>query len=89
MFRRILPNFAPVINNKTYSHEKDIHSTIGAQCHLENQVCGTHPVSYTHLDVYKRQQVKVEKHQVRKVLQECWKLTPASNGLTYTTYRCV
>ena len=37
MFRRILPNFAPVINNKTYSHEKDIHSTIGAQCHLENQ----------------------------------------------------
>ena len=32
-------------------------------------------------------QVKVEKHQVRKVLQECWKLTPASNGLTYTTYQ--
>ena len=31
--------------------------------------------------------VKVEKHQVRKVLQECWKLTPASNGLTYTTYQ--
>ena len=32
-------------------------------------------------------QVKVEKHQVRKVLQECWKLTPASNTLTYTTYQ--
>ena len=32
-------------------------------------------------------QVKVEKHQVRKVLQECWKLTPTSNGLTYTTYQ--
>ena len=32
-------------------------------------------------------QVKVEKHQVRKVLQECWKLTPAPNGLTYTTYQ--
>ena len=32
-------------------------------------------------------QVKVEKYQVRKVLQECWKLTPASNGLTYTTYQ--
>jgi len=32
-------------------------------------------------------QVKVEKHQVRKVVQECWKLTPASNGLTYTTYQ--
>ncbi len=30
-------------------------------------------------------QVKAEKHQVRKVLQECWKLTPANNGLTYTT----
>ena len=30
-------------------------------------------------------QVKAEKHQVRKVVQECWKLTPASNGLTYTT----
>lgn len=32
-------------------------------------------------------QVKAEKHQVRKVLQECWKLTPAQNGLTYTTYQ--
>jgi hypothetical protein len=31
--------------------------------------------------------VKAEKHQVRKVLQECWKLMPASNGLTYTTYQ--
>ncbi len=30
--------------------------------------------------------VKAEKHQVRKVLQECWKLIPAPNGLTYTTY---
>ena len=29
--------------------------------------------------------VKAEKHQVRKVLQECWKLIPAPNGLTYTT----
>lgn len=32
-------------------------------------------------------QVKVEKYQVRKVVQECWKLTPASNTLTYTTYQ--
>ena len=32
-------------------------------------------------------QGKVEKHQVRKVLQECWKLTPAPNTLTYTTYQ--
>lgn len=32
-------------------------------------------------------QVKVEKCQVRKVLQECWKLTPAPNTLTDTTYQ--
>ncbi len=32
-------------------------------------------------------QVKVEKHQVRKVVQECWKLAPAPNTLTYTTYQ--
>lgn len=31
--------------------------------------------------------VKAEKNQVRKVLQECWKLTPVPNGLTYTTYQ--
>lgn len=31
--------------------------------------------------------IKAEKHQVRKVLQECWKLTPAHNTLTYTTYQ--
>ena len=31
--------------------------------------------------------VKAEKYQVRKVLQECWKLTPAPNGLTYITYQ--
>lgn len=29
-------------------------------------------------------QVKVEKSQARKVVQECWKLTPASNSLSYT-----
>lgn len=32
-------------------------------------------------------QVKVEKHQLRKVLQECWKLAHVSNTLTYTTYQ--
>ncbi|MCE8463954.1 MULTISPECIES: primase-helicase family protein [Bacteroides] len=32
-------------------------------------------------------QVKAEKHQVRKVVQDCWKLTPAYNTLTYTTYQ--
>ena len=31
-------------------------------------------------------QVKVERPQVRKVVQECWKLTPAPNSLSYTTY---
>ena len=31
--------------------------------------------------------VKAEKHQVRRVLQECWKLKPAHNTLTYTTYQ--
>ena len=32
-------------------------------------------------------QVKAEKHQVRKVIQDCWKLTPAPNTLTYVTYQ--
>ena len=32
-------------------------------------------------------QVKAEKHQVRKVVQECWKLSPAPNSLSYTTYQ--
>ncbi len=31
-------------------------------------------------------QVKAEKYQVRKVVQEVWKLTSASNSLSYTTY---
>lgn len=31
--------------------------------------------------------VKVEKYQVRRVLQERWKLKPAHNTLTYTTYQ--
>ena len=51
---------------------------------------GTDTFSFCHNDILLllvHSQVKVEKHQVRKVLQECWKLTPASNGLTYTTYQ--
>ena len=32
-------------------------------------------------------QAKVEKSQVRKVVQECWTLVPASNSLSYTTYQ--
>ena len=31
-------------------------------------------------------QVKAEKHQVRKVVQEVWKLTTAPNSLSYTAY---
>ncbi|MCF0220486.1 MAG: helicase, partial [Muribaculaceae bacterium] len=30
--------------------------------------------------------VKVEKSQVRKILKDYWKLSPAPNALTYTTY---
>ena len=48
---------------------------------------GTDTFSFCYSDILLllvHSQVKVEKHQVRKVLQECWKLTPAPNGLTYT-----
>ena len=51
---------------------------------------GTDTFSFCYNDILLllvHSQVKVEKHQVRKVLQECWKLAPASNGLTYTTYQ--
>ena len=51
---------------------------------------GTDTFSFCYNDVLLllvHSQVKVEKHQVRKVLQECWKLTPAPNTLTYTTYQ--
>lgn len=34
-------------------------------------------------------QVKAEKYQVRKVVQESWKLSPAPNSLSYTTYEAV
>ena len=51
---------------------------------------GTDTFSFCYSDILLllvHSQVKVEKHQVRKVLQECWKLIPAPNGLTYTTYQ--
>lgn len=51
---------------------------------------GTDTFSFCYNDVLLllvHSQVKVEKHQVRKVIQECWKLTSASNTLTYTTYQ--
>lgn len=31
-------------------------------------------------------QVRIDKHWLRKIVTENWKLTPAPNGLTYTTY---
>ena len=31
--------------------------------------------------------VKIEKHHLRRIITESWKLTPAPNGLTYTTYQ--
>lgn len=31
-------------------------------------------------------QVRIDKHWLRKIVTEDWKLAPASNGLTYTTY---
>lgn len=31
-------------------------------------------------------QVRLDKHWLRKIVTEDWKLTPAPNGLTYTTY---
>ncbi|WP_165157700.1 primase-helicase family protein [Parabacteroides sp. ZJ-118] len=51
---------------------------------------GTDTFSFGYNDILlllQHSQVKAEKHQVRKVLKECWKLTPAHNTLTYTTYQ--
>ena len=31
--------------------------------------------------------MQVERHQVRNVLQQCWKLEPAPNALSYSTYQ--
>lgn len=31
-------------------------------------------------------QVRIDKHWLRKIVTEDWKLAPAPNGLTYTTY---
>ena len=58
---------------------------------LEIMDCvGTDTFSFDCNDILlllRHSQVKVEKHQVRKVLKECWKLSPAPNTLTYTTYQ--
>lgn len=31
--------------------------------------------------------IKIEKHHLRRIVTESWKLAPAPNGLTYTTYQ--
>ncbi len=51
---------------------------------------GTNTFSFCYGDILlllAQSQIKAERHQVRKVLQECRKLTPAHNTLTYTTYQ--
>ena len=51
---------------------------------------GTDTFSFCYDDILlllAQSQIKAKRHQVRKVLQECWKLTPAHNTLTYTTYQ--
>ena len=51
---------------------------------------GTDTFSFDCNDIFlllRYSQAKVEKHQVRRVLKECWKLNPAPNTLTYTTYQ--
>ena len=51
---------------------------------------GTDTFSFCYDDILlllAQSQIKAERHQGRKVLQECWKLTPAHNTLTYTTYQ--
>ena len=39
------------------------------------------------LALFNYSMVKVERHQVRNVLQQCWKLEPAPNALSYSTYQ--
>ena len=39
------------------------------------------------LTLFNYSMVKVERHQVRNVLQQYWKLEPAPNALSYSTYQ--
>ena len=38
------------------------------------------------LSLFSYRQVKADRGQLRKVVQDCWKLKPASNSFCYTTY---
>ena len=39
------------------------------------------------LALFNYSMVRVERHQARNVLQQCWKLEPAPNALSYSTYQ--
>ncbi len=39
------------------------------------------------LNLFDYQRVKADRTALRKVIQECWKLAPAPNSLSYTTYQ--
>lgn len=39
------------------------------------------------LNLFHYQRVKADRTALRKVVQECWRLTPAPNSLSYTTYQ--
>ncbi|WP_289289477.1 primase-helicase family protein [uncultured Muribaculum sp.] len=39
------------------------------------------------LNLFDYQRVKADRTALRKVIQECWKLSPAPNSLSYTTYQ--
>lgn len=38
------------------------------------------------LDLFSYRHVKADRSQLRKVVQDCWKLRPAANSFCYTTY---
>ena len=40
------------------------------------------------IPIFSMNGVKVELWQIRKVVKDVWRLTPAHNALTYTTYQC-
>ena len=39
------------------------------------------------LQLFNYSMVRIERHQVRNILQQCWKLEPAPNALSYSTYQ--
>ena len=39
------------------------------------------------LALFNYSMIRVERHQIRNVLQQCWKLEPAPNALSYSTFQ--